>query len=60
MIGNIDPKIRSSLRCIQLIACVKTPLLDEYGFDKVLQPFIKDVNRLSKVIINHSYSTLHN
>ena len=56
VIGNIDPKIRSTLRCIQLIACVKTTLLDEYGFGNVLKPFIDDVNRLSKVICDHSDS----
>ena len=50
-IGNISPKLRSSLRCIQLIACVTTPLLDQYGFRKVLQPFIDDVNRLAEVCI---------
>ena len=26
IIGNIEPKLRSSLRNIQLIACVKAPL----------------------------------
>ena len=27
MIGNMEPKLQSSLRCIQLIACVTTPVL---------------------------------
>ena len=49
MIGNIEPRLRSALRCIQLIACVKSTDLVQYGFRKVLQPFIDDVNKLYKV-----------
>ena len=49
IIGNIEPKLRSSLRNIQLIACVKAPLIQEYGFEKVLEPFIEDANKLSNV-----------
>ena len=49
MIGNIEPKLRSSLKCIQLITCVKSTDLVQYGFRKVLQPFINDVNKLYKV-----------
>ena len=40
------------LRCIQLIACVECPHLKEYGFDKILQPFIRDVNTLCNVRIH--------
>lgn len=49
IIGNIKPILRSSLRNIQLIACVTVPVLQKYGFRKILQPFIEDVNKLSKV-----------
>lgn len=52
VIGNIEPRLRSSLRCIQLITCVKTKDIEEYGFRRVLQPFIEDVNRLYKVCYN--------
>ena len=48
-LGNIRPKLRSSLKCIHLIACVTYPNLQNDGFQKVLQPFIDDVNALSKV-----------
>ena len=48
-IGNIDPKLRSALKCTQLIACVSVPDLKMYGFDKVLQPFIEDANKLAEV-----------
>lgn len=49
VIGNIEPKLRSSLRCIQLIACVTAVNLEKYGYDMVLKPFIQDANKLSKV-----------
>lgn len=49
MIGNIEPKLRSSLKSIQLVACVTTPLLQKYGYEMVLKPFIHDVNQLSEV-----------
>ena len=51
MLGNVNPKLRSRLKVIQLIACVTYPNLEKYGFDKVLRPFIEDVNKLSKVIL---------
>ena len=46
LIGNMEPMLRSSLRCIELIACVTTPILQKYGYDMVLNPFIQDVNKL--------------
>ena len=51
LLGNIDPKLRSSLKCIQLIACVTTENLEKYGFDMILKPFIQEANTLSKVCI---------
>ena len=55
VIGNIRPKLRSSLRVIQLIACVTYPNLWKYGFQKILQPFIDDVNILAKVRAGMQY-----
>ena len=49
VLGNIAPRLRSALRCIQLIACVTIPYLEKYGFKKVLEPFVHDVNKLSEV-----------
>lgn len=49
LLGNIEPRLRSVLRCIQLIACVTMPNLQKYGFEMVLKPFIEDANTLSKV-----------
>lgn len=51
LLGNIEPKLRSSLKCIQLIACVSTENLEKYGFDMILKPFIQEANSLSKVCI---------
>lgn len=63
-LGNIRPKLRSVLRCTQLIACTNTSNLDKYGFEKILEPFIRDANKLYKVrhakmyyIIPHVYIT---
>ncbi len=49
VLGNIRPELRSTTRTIQLIACVESPILSKYGFTKVLEPFVKDVNTLSLV-----------
>ena len=48
-IANLRPELRSLHRCIRLIAVVTSPLLHTYGFGKVLEPFIKDVNKLCTV-----------
>lgn len=55
MLGNIRPKYRSMLKAIQLIAVVTNPLLNEYGFEKVLSPFITDANKLTEVRIHVLY-----
>lgn len=49
VLGNIQPALRSTQRAIQLVACIESPILVKYGFEKVLAPFIKDVNTLSEV-----------
>ena len=49
MLGNLRPELRSTHRSIQLVACVTTPILKKYGFEAVLDPFIKDVNNLANV-----------
>ena len=48
-IGNLPPELRSTQRAIQLIACVSSPHIGEYGLQPILQPFIDDVNTLAKV-----------
>ena len=51
VLGNIQPKYRSALKVIQLIAAVTYPLLKEYGYEHVLEPFIEDVKKLRQVFI---------
>ena len=48
-LGNLRPELRSTQRAIQLIACVTSKDLSRYGFEAVLEPFIKDVNNLCEV-----------
>lgn len=52
MLGNLHPKHRSSLNSIQLLALVKADLLNTYGMDKVLEPIVKDIQKLEKVTSN--------
>ena len=49
VLGNPQPKLRSKLQSIQLIAVVTSPILKEYGFAAILEPFICDANKLSQV-----------
>lgn len=58
-LGNIQPKLRSTLKTIQLICVVTYPLLKEYGFECVLQPFINDMNQLRKVIVVFPCTYVH-
>ena len=58
-LGNINPQLRSVLKCTQLIACAKTQDIEKYGFSMILKPFIEDVNRLSEVSSLTKYDTVH-
>ena len=59
ILGNIQPKLRSSLKCIQLIACVSVPDLKKYGFDMILRPFISDANKLYEVHARALNTSIH-
>ena len=48
-LANIHPKLRATLKTIQLIAAVTSPNLKEYGYEAVLKPFIDEVNELAEV-----------
>ena len=37
-LGNIPTKFRSSLRAIDLVACVVHPIIVEHGIDSILKP----------------------
>ena len=65
MIANLRPELRSTHRSIQLVACVTCPNLQKYGFEPVLEPFLKDVKKLAEVslilysIYLHVHTFLH-
>lgn len=50
-LGNISPKYRSTLRCVQLLAVLKSNQLQEYGVSAVLQPFMEDLCSIEHVSV---------
>ena len=46
-LGNIHPKYRSTLRVIHLVLAVTTPIIEKYGMDLILHPFIRDLKLLT-------------
>lgn len=47
-LGNIPPKDRSVLRHIHLLILVKHRLVKTYGFEKILEPLICDLQVLQE------------
>ena len=45
-IGNIHPKYRSSLRAINLALVATVPIIEQYGINEILQPFLSDIEIL--------------
>lgn len=54
-LGNILPQHRSALQAIQLVTVVKTSVLETYGPDVILQPFVNSVKELEKVSTSKFY-----
>ena len=50
MIGNIDPRLRSGLHTIQLMAVARTQHIDKYGMNEILKPFMEEIRQLEEVI----------
>ena len=50
-LGNINPKMRSKLRSIQLLAICKQKLIKQYGMNKILKPFVDDIKTLVNTVI---------
>ena len=46
MLGNIKPRLRSSIHGIQLLLLAKYTTLEEYGIDTILDPFVEDLHKL--------------
>ena len=55
MLGNIEPQYRSSLRCINLLAVTTSVMIEKYGLDEIMKPFIQDLNHLSSVGVTVEY-----
>ena len=49
-LGNLSPKYRSSLSSIHLVSIAKSSIIQKYGPDKILEPFMADIKELEKVI----------
>lgn len=55
-LGNLDPKLRSSLKSIHLLSIAKHEIITEYGIEELLKPVVHDVlklERVSNIEINH-------
>ena len=51
-LGNLSPKFKSSLSSIYLISIAKSSVIQKYGPDKILEPFMADIKDLEKVRSN--------
>ena len=47
-LGNVHPKLRLSLKAMYLVAIATVPIIENYGIDRILQPFIRDINKLTE------------
>ena len=48
-LANLEPRLRSLITSIHLVAVVKKDLIDKYGVNVILEPFVKDVMQLEQV-----------
>jgi len=46
MLGNIHPRLRSSIHGIQLLLLAKYTTLEKYGIDTILDPLVEDLQKL--------------
>ena len=47
-LGNVHPKLRLSLKAMYLVAIATVPVIENYGIDRILQPFVRDINKLTE------------
>ena len=45
-LGNLDPKFRSKVKRIHLLAIAKCEHLKKYGTNAILKPIIEDIKKL--------------
>ena len=59
MLGNLSPHLRSSFQAINLLTKPKSNVIEKYGVDTVLKPFMDDLLELEEVSSNSSYSQIY-
>lgn len=57
MLGNLSPHLRSQLRSIQLLAVAKSSVVEKYGVDTLLEPFMRDLKILEEVPLQSNLHT---
>ena len=45
---DIHPRFRSSVKSMYLVAVATTSVIDKYGIDRILQPFVRDISKLTE------------
>lgn len=53
---NIDPTLRSRLHAIMLLAVAKSQVINTYGINEILKPFVDEMMELESVC-SSSYTT---
>jgi len=53
-LANLDPALRSQLKAINLVCAFKYSLVEVYGIDTFIKPFLDDVQKLSQVCVQVS------
>lgn len=51
-LGNLSPQYRSVINIIQLVALCRVPLINKYGMNRILQPFMQDIHELESVSLH--------
>ena len=50
-LGNLEPKLRSSLKSIHLLSITKHQFVTKYGIDHILSPIVEEIKQLESVSI---------
>ena len=49
LLGNLHPRLRSKISTSQLLLLAKSSMVAEFGIDHMLQPVVKDIQKLESV-----------
>ena len=58
MLANLSPHLRSSFQAINLLTIAKSKVIEKYGVDTVLKPFMDDLLELEGVSSKSNTFTL--